>query len=439
MKFIILAVGVLAAGVMSHATSTVWFGSPARQGVLVAQQGVPQPNKSGGRLVTETPTQADELADSVGFNTHFNFANMSYVLEYPAVSAALLASGVRHIRDGASNASNNVPYLHRLAALGAAGIDHSDQIYLTATAQQIRASLAAYAPYVRFVEPMNEYDTYRDPDWTSKLGAEQELLYATVHDDPAYKSITVLGPSLANYGKYNELGPLDAYEDAGNLHYSTCNYEPGTGGMVAIKRANVLARAATVTKPIWTTETGYNDDPNRGCYLPDSVIAKYAPRTVAEFWREGERHVFFYEFADQPTEKFFGSEGFVHTDGSPKPQYTAIKSFLSLVSDRGAPFITTPLSYALNAPPNVHHILLQKRNGSYLLLLWQEVRDFDPGTKQVVAFAPITVTVRLNAAPQSAVLTTLKANEAAESTRIRASTAMQIPVTDEVSYLELRP
>jgi len=372
MKFILSTViALLAVSVPSHRTITLpdFF---TAQSSVVAQQDFSQPNHSGNEgLTSENPAQADELADAVGFDTHFNYEKTPYVIAYPAVSAALLASGVRHIRDGASNAVNNVAYLHRLSALGGAGIDHSDQIALTATAQEIRSSLAAYAPYVRFVEPQNEYDSYQDPDWASRIEAQQKLLYATIHDDPAYKSITVLGPALANFGKYHELGPLDAFEDAGNLHYSTCNYEPGTGGTVAIKRTNVFARVATVTKPIWTTETGYNDDPSRGCYLPDGVIAKYAPRTVAEFWREGERHVYFYALADQPTDRVFGAFGFIHADGSPKPQYTAIKNLLAMVSDRGKPFKTMPLTYAMNAPPNVHHILLQKRVGSYLFLLWQ--------------------------------------------------------------------
>jgi hypothetical protein len=71
------------------------------------------------------------------------------------------------------------------------------------TPERITATLTTFGPNVDFVEPQNEYDSFAaksDPDWTGKLIAAQKTLYNTVHGNPAFNGITVLGPALAHQG-----------------------------------------------------------------------------------------------------------------------------------------------------------------------------------------------------------------------------------------------
>src|SRR5206468_7293250 len=74
--------------------------------------------------------------------------------------------------------------------------------------------------------------------------------------------------------------------------------------------------------------------------------------------------------------------GLLRADWTPKPQYFAVKNFIALLSDRGADFTPAPFDYTVTGgDASLHHTLLQKRDGSYDLALWQEVLRYDENTK----------------------------------------------------------
>jgi len=403
------------------------------------------PSSAGAATQDEIPGQADAFVNAVGVDSHFNYGGI-YIKNWPAISSALIGSGIRHIRDGGEPYPG---YLQRLATLGLHGIYHSEGFSVTATSSLIQKRLSRFAPYVDFVEGQNEYDSVarRDPEWAARLVDAQKTLYATVHGDPRFSNVTVLGPALARPRYYSLLGSLDAYEDAGNLHYGTCDDPPGIDSPhQSTRRVHALLRASTQTKPIWTTETGYNSDTLRPCHLPDDIIAKYDPRTVTEHWNLGEPRIFFYQLADMPRDPIFGGMGLLHADGSPKPQFTALKSMIGLLEDRGSSFTPTPLNWALSGETqNVHHTLLQKRDGRYELLLWLEVpawkstsRDHRVGVPLDVR--PQTISVTLPGSIPSAKLYRYTSNWdlTPEQLAIRAR-SVQVQVSDEVSFLELNP
>jgi hypothetical protein len=328
--------------------------------------------------INEGPSQSDAFVDSIGVDTHFNYNNTPYVQQWPTISAQLIGSGIRHIRDGGKPTKD---YLSRLDYLGQHGIRHVAGFDIDTTADRIRSRLQAFAPYVEYVEPANEYDAARsrDPDWVAHLIQEQKLLFTTVHSDSAFSGITVLGPALSSQRLYGELGPLDEYEDAGNLHNATCNQNPGTEHHIGIAAMTASVRESTVSKPIWTTETGYNDNPVRPCAIPDDIIAKYVPRTVAERFNYGEPRIYFYQLADMPADPIFGGQGLLTEEGLPKPQFTALTSLIALLEDPGPPFRVSPVNVSIEtSATDVHHTLLQKRSGTYELLLWREAPAWKP-------------------------------------------------------------
>lgn len=393
----------------------------------------------------ETPGQADAFVNAIGVDSHFNYGGV-YITNWPAISSALIGSGIRHIRDGGEPYPG---YLQRLTTLGSHGIFHSAGFGVTATSSLIQKRLSRFAPYVDFVEGANEYDSVarRDPQWVTTLTDAQKTLYETVHGDPKFSNITVLGPALARPRYYSMLGSLDAYEDAGNLHYGTCDDPPGIDSPhQSARRVHALLRVSTQTKPIWTTETGYNSDTLRPCHLPDDIIAKYDPRTVTERWNLGEPRIFFYQLADMPRDRVFGGTGLLHADGSPKPQFTALKSMIGLLEDRGSSFSPTPLAYALSGDTqNVHHTLLQRRDGRYELLVWLEV----PGWKSTspdhrvgvpLDVRPQTISVSLPASIRLAKLYRYTSDwDLAPAQSAIRGRSVQVQVSDEVSFLELNP
>ena len=385
--------------------------------------------------------QSDAFVDAVGVDTHFNYTNSPYVSEWPALSEALVRSGIRHIRDGGKPEPQ---YLARLAYLGQHGIKHGVGASIRADAAEIDAHISAYAPYVDYVEGPNEYDSQRnvDPDWAGRVAAFQKLLYETVRANPANAGIKVIGPPLERTELYSDLGVLDQYEDAGNLHTGTCDLNPGTSDpRRKIAYTHTMLRTSTVSKPIWTTEVGFGDDLTRGCAVADDTIAKYIPRTLAEKWNAGEDRIYFYQYATMPTDKVFGSTGLMRADGSPKPQFTALVSLVHLLADPGAPFVPKPLDVALGGNTNdVHSTLLQRRNGSYELLLWLEVRSWDSARHEAIAVPPQSVTVSLPARIASANVYTYTPQWtlAATPVGVRGGT-VRLEVRDSISVLTFGP
>jgi hypothetical protein len=384
---------------------------------------------------------ADAFVDAIGVDSHFDRLDSPYDTEWPALRDALIASGIRHIRDGNGP---NPQYVERLAELGRHGILHEAGFNIHATPEIIRAHMAAFAPYLEFVEAPNEYDGERakDPDWAAHLVDFQKMLYTTVRSDSASAGIKVLGPALARQELYPLLGVLDQYEDAGNLHFTTCDRNPeNTDVHRSMAWQHSFIRLSTQTKPIWTTETGYNDDMVRPCALGDDTIAKYDPRVVAERWNAGEQRIYFYQYADMPSDRVFGGMGLMRADASPKPQFTALVSMIHLLADPGPAFVPKPLNFGLGGDAaGVAHTLLEKRDGRYELLLWLEAPSWDPKTRAAFSVAPQTVTLSLPTGITSGKIYSYTPNWTLAATPLQLSGgSARVRVTDAISFVELTP
>ena len=62
---------------------------------------------------------------------------------------------------------------------------------------------------------------------------------------------------------------------------------------------------------------------------------------------------------------------------NPKPSYYALRNLISLLSDKGTPVQAGKLNYfASGGSSDVHHMLMQKRDGSFYLAIWIEAEGF---------------------------------------------------------------
>jgi hypothetical protein len=150
--------------------------------------------------------------------------------------------------------------------------------------------------------------------------------------------------------------------------------------------------------PIFQTETGYNNVlKGRGQPgVPEDIAAKYGPRLVAEELRTqtpgvadniqpGISMMNFYELADESVVQDIAESGFGlirlrkvsgsnETIVTPKPIYFALQRLIRYLYDEDTH--VTPLSYSITSArdsDSLHHLLLEKGDGSYCLLLWLEV------------------------------------------------------------------
>jgi len=363
---------------------------------------VPQPAQS-----------TEDFLDSIGVCTHWGYSDTPYGGSFDTVKARLLESGIRHIRDGFSD---------RLIELGKAGIkatvvtdaDRSPSEWV----DTIKRANAAGARIVA-VEGPNEPDlfwknnkrTYKgqgteqgDAGIIAGVVAFQKDLYAAIKSDPATAGLIVVGPSLGKTYGYDVRSPfgngsLTDAVDWGNFHpypggnpfsqpfsYAGIEKYIWHGGQPTVNidefpYAFDIYAPAFAPKPMAATETGYSTFDGG---TSERAHARYLPRLFAEYFRKGIRRTHSYEFADE-FEKPGDREanfGLIRHDLTRKPAFTAVKNLITLLSEKPiGPAVAVPLDFDLQvgkAPgfdrtQYVHHLLLQKGNGEYYLLLWHEI------------------------------------------------------------------
>ena len=183
----------------------------------------------------------------------------------------------------------------------------------------------------------------------------------------------------------------------------------GTIGYLAATRASRVA----ADKPMVFTEWGYPTIANdaQGWGVSEQTAAKYLARGFLEHFNAGIVYSCSYELMDpEPVSPFSADPekhfGLAYSDGTLKPSGTAIKRLIALLEDTGNTNITTgTLNYTLsgggglsftddkNATTNeIHQSLLQKANGKFYLVLWQEaISTNSSGTALDIQAVDVTV------------------------------------------------
>ena len=388
----------------------------------------------------ETARTTESFIDSIGVCTHWSYSDTPYGYAYTQVKQALIASGIRHIRDGFN------PHIAELAQLGIRSTVVAEPD--TGAPEQIRDRIKTINQNARgvngsaidAVEGPNEADlfwankkTYQGKGVPEGLVQFQKDLYATLKADLATAKLIVIGPSLGKTydpggGSPNPLtkGSLTDSVDWGNFHpypggnpfsfpfpYGTLAkyYWFGTfpsANLDEFPYALNTYHPPFAPKPMCATETGYSTF-NDG--QSEAVHAKYMPRLFAEYFRLGMRRAYSYEFVDEFADAAGTNReahfGLLRRDLTPKPAYTALKNLLSLLTEpqMRAGFVPGSLDFKLdvqsvgefNKTQYIHHVLLQKSTGDFYLLLWHEISNEDasahPHRQITPPDMPVTITL----------------------------------------------
>ncbi len=392
----------------------------------------------------ETPLPSDAVAASAGVNVHLHYADTVYG-DFALIQKLLLDLGVRHIRDGLTDTSWR-PYYERHAALGRQGIrcifitspNQSDEL-LTSFPARVGEEFEGY-------EAPNEYDLSRDPNWAATLSLFLPRLHRAVQSDPRTAAYPIYGPSITRTESFEPLAGLQQYFDFGNLHNYFGGRNPGTagwgaGGYGSIAYAASNARTAWPGRPLVTTETGYYTDLSDPGGIPESVEGIYIPRVVLEQKLHGIDRTYFYELIDEAPEigGVQGSFGLAHRDGSPKPAFSALKNLIALLSDPGPAATLRPLSIQLTGgSPSVHHLLMEKRDGTYLLAFWLEREGYDVNRRAVTPVSPERISPHLDRAFSKASLAAFAPDGSITIQSLTLTPTLELAARDTVSILELR-
>jgi hypothetical protein len=341
---------------------------------------------------------AHAFLDSIGVNTHFAFADSNYVRQFPEIKARLLELGVKHIRDGSTRSAHYrrgetaSALFHDLAGHG---IRVNLITHVRWTADDILEVLEANRPVLVSIEGQNEPDLYVKGDWAREAREHQKLLWRTVKNSP-HAALPVLTPALARPNRYRELGDLSAYGDFGNIH----SYN---GGRIPIADMDLQFREVSQAAgrlPIIATEAGYHTAISTSkTHLPVSerAAAKYLPRMVLDYFMQGVRRTYLYQFYDHIPPSATDPEanfGLVRYDMSPRPAFESLKNLLALLEDGPGAVTDTTLTMTVSGmTESIRALLLKKTNGEMFLILWQDVPVWNPRTRRDLENPPLPMTI----------------------------------------------
>ncbi|RZS87401.1 NPCBM/NEW2 domain-containing protein [Motilibacter rhizosphaerae] len=356
-------------------------------------------NASAAVLPAHQALSADGFVDSIGVATHLTYTNTPYG-NYDMVEKRLADLGVRHIRDGwgtgSAYASDFVRNRLQKYGIGVTMVmDPRQNATPAALKDMVKNQLV---PGADAVESLNEWDT-QGGDWAAYARNWTIQVSRAVKGDPATRSIPVLAPSFADTNdtsKYQALGDLSAYVDAGTSHDYPGNQYEMTDQIIGTVKRNWSIVAPG--KPVVATETGFSTGTQQAPYatMPEAQVATTLPRLFLEHYAGGISRTFTYELLDQFRDPLFESNfGLLRYDGTPKPSYTALQSMIGLLTDKGPAFTPGALDYSIDGgDSSTRSLLLEKRDGTFYLAVWQQQPQFNGSS--VLNPPSTSVTVRLD-------------------------------------------
>ena len=376
-------------------------------------------NSMFAQSITVTPKKAYDYYNEVGINTHLRWDTSVYYTRFDdIIYPELQKLGIRNVRD-------ELPYskfmrisdtalvqkrflkLHDSLGINMCFLLTSRLVVDTPMQRDSAAYLsvlensAALRNATKYMEGYNEPDmniyNWYPVNWDTLTYNMQRGLYNRMQSG-VLSFIPTLSASFIEYWSVpsrtdrmaSMLPPVRNYFDFANFHsYDTgkdsSTMFPGSHYDITDSRYDTIRRS----KPWVLTETGYENarywnlpatasySQYGNHYLSELATAKYCSVLFMEMFGRGAKTIYTYELMDQNTSDSAYSEtnfGLLHSDGTEKPSFTAIKNTLSLLKDTSAAFSPIPLTFSLTGDTaGIKYAVYQKYNGNYILALWQGI------------------------------------------------------------------
>ncbi len=240
-----------------------------------------------------TATRANTFTNSLGVNTHIDFNAYGYQ-NLATVESALRYLGVINVRDSAES-STDLTSWQQVAQ--AAGVKFDDYVPEGSPADMQGAlnlvTQLAQQGVLNFVEGGNEEDD-------AYAAAQGNTLATTAQFQ---RQVFALGQKLglpvinmsfgsgwtaANnwQGDYDKVGDLSAYANYGNAHSYP---NPGQTPDDAIQMINGLSNLAAVSRPVITTEIGWDN-----ATFTQSQAAQYVVDAALDGIKDGDVKLYYY-------------------------------------------------------------------------------------------------------------------------------------------------
>ena len=357
----------------------------------------------------ESARSANSFIDSIGVCIHLTYLDTAYGQYEEKIKPKLKELGIRHVRGDGPSVADKIAQdkFNDLAKIGIKSILIMDSRSVSNGAEAVELSKSVING-LEGVEGPNEWDVHPERKYQGKNFPEgvrqyQSDLYRAIKSDPDTAHLPIISPSVAYPQNAVRLGQIDC--DLANMHsYSFSRWGLPTGGLENrwIPAANAVCR----DKPIVATETGYHN-----AVMSEEAASKYLPRLFLEYFNHGIKRTYTYELIDSKPNPAKDNDqynfGLLRYDGSPKPDFIALRNIIKLLSDYDnnieQPIKAGTLDYQIEGnTKDVHHTLLQKQNNNFYLILWQEVLSFDLYEKIDIEVSTRPLNLILNTAIQTA-------------------------------------
>jgi hypothetical protein len=357
---------------------------------------------------TEEAQSAFAFVNSIGVNTHLNYFDRTYG-NFPFVERELRSLGVRHVRDGAhlQNTDYNHALYGRWIQLGKLGIrfdavldPRSNLGPLTPALLREIDDLSAHT--IESFEGPNELDISGKSNWAAEDQRFQDEIYSSSKALSEENPVQIVGPSLANVSNGEAAAHDFGRFDEANLH----PYPAGKIPSAVFPEQTALARKVFGDEPVVFTESGYHnaiDDRHDQPGVSEQAAAKYILRLFLEDFARGIPRTYLYELLDEAPNPGLADNqmhwGLIRADGSEKPAFVALKRLIEDLNDNSEPVSEKLLDWTLSeGQPTIHHLLLEKTNGEFDLVLWQEIPSYDTNGQRDIVIPPARTTLHLQRA-----------------------------------------
>ncbi len=362
------------------------------------------PSEGLGIQQVEQARSADSFIDSIGVAVHLDYGDTAYKKYNKIIKPKLKELGIRHIRGGVKlEDKKTLAKFNDLATIGIKSTIVMNPRKLSSPAQAVKIA-KALKDSIEAVEGANEWDLhphfqYQGKSFPEGVRAFQTQLYSAIKGNAATAHLDVLSPSMAYPGNASKLGGVAC--DLANMHSYAGGRMPSSQlDSKWLPKSRILCNS----KLIVASESGYHNALNstKTKHQPgvsEEAAAKYLPRLFLEYFNREIKRAYTYELidlkpnpeADIPNWHY----GLLRYDGTPKPDFIALKNTIALLQDSqqiakaSQSLPLNSLKYLLKGDiTNIHHTLLQKKNGTFYLILWQEVSSFDLKTQRDILVTP---------------------------------------------------
>lgn len=362
--------------------------------------------------------RAFNFTDAIGVNTHISWKNAGLAYADAGVTARSVAYlGVAHVRDGIPFGNFTLPEYVALARTGVKFnvVASGPAVDIAGDLSEIGRLAAAVPGSITSIEGVNEFNIQNhvlngvssrgNPGWVQTYGPQ---LHDAVKADPALRNVPVVAASMggSTAADLRQYGDVGSFVDRSNWHVYHNN---GNQPLANMRSGINQARSTAPGDAVVVTEAGYYTAIDAqgwgGGGVSQPVQAILTVNSLLDAFKLGAERTYLYELLDNisnpSSSDLENSFGLFLADGTPKPAAVAVHNLTTLLADPGADAATfAPAALGATVtglPASGSSLTLQKSDGTFDLVLWDEPKVWDQPSKSAVTPASTAVTVDLGA------------------------------------------